>query len=370
MSLIEPEFMDLTAQLDVPAFWTENALCERFTTDKPRCSLSFSPDDHWLFEFLGVSSTLRYFSDKPYRDSLHRKSNRITREYVGRAFFEEDTWQYNPKRIENLFGSEFSYTESGTPWLTTITDDPHEFARVLDRAEQTNIAEWALPVEYRQEWDARQLRGYSMPLLGTGSRGPATIMTAVVHPETLFFWFYDHPTLMQRFREILGEKMVEFNTVLRQFSGNTQPGWWITDDNCALFNKKLYREYCQPVLQKVLSAMAPGDARRYQHSDSAMGHLLDYQRELGINSVNYGPTVDAGLIREKMPEAVINGELPPMLARDGSPDEIKARIVSDFEKAGASGGLNITTAGSLAAGTGVGRMRWQMQVVQDCCRYS
>jgi hypothetical protein len=29
----------------------------------------------------------------------------------------------------------------------------------------------------------------------------------------------------------------------------------------------------------------------------------------------------------------------------------------------------MTTAGSTAAGTGVGRMRWYMQVVQNDCRY-
>ena len=115
--------------------------------------------------------------------------------------------------------------------------------------------------------------------------------------------------------------------------------------------------------------MAPGDARRYQHSDSAMGHLLDQQYELGIRDVNYGPSVDAGLIREKMPDAVIHGHTPPLLLRNGSPEEIRLRVISDFEKAGATGGLNVTTAGSLAAGTGVGRMRWLMWVVQNECRY-
>jgi uroporphyrinogen decarboxylase len=340
-----------------------------FTTHKPRCPLSFSPDDHWLFDFVGADTTLRYYFDKQYRDNLHREANAVTLQYVGRAFFSEDTWETSPKRIENLFGSEFTYTEGGTPWLTPVTDDPEEFARVLDRAESTDIAAWALPDEYRKEWELRKSQGLPLPQLGTGSRGPATIMTSVIHPELLFLWFYDYPDLMRRFSDILGDKMVAFNRVLRAFSGYEETGWWITDDNCALFNKKLYREYCVPVLDKVLNAMAPGDSRRYQHSDSAMGHLLDYQRALGINSVNYGPTVDAGYIREKLPQAVINGQLPPMTARDGTPEEIKTRIVSDFEKAGATGGLCITTAGSLAAGTGVGRMRWQMQVVQDCCRY-
>jgi uroporphyrinogen decarboxylase len=163
--------------------------------------------------------------------------------------------------------------------------------------------------------------------------------------------------------------MIEFNQVLREFSGNEWPGWWITDDNSALFSPALYREYCFPMLEKVLDALAPGDARRYQHSDSAMAHLLDQQYELGIRVVNYGPTVDAGLIREKMPDAYIHGQMPPFLLRNGSPEEIRQRVIDDFEKAGATGGLMVTTAGSLAAGTGVGRMRWLMWVVQNECRY-
>ncbi|HEX7512878.1 MAG TPA: uroporphyrinogen decarboxylase family protein, partial [Candidatus Methylomirabilis sp.] len=370
MSIIESEFMDLTAQLDVEAFWAENAACEAFTPNKPRCALSFSPDDHWLFEFAQAPSTLQYYQDKAYRDQLHRDVNQVTLKYVGRTFFEEDTWVHSPKRIENLFGSEFTYTEGGTPWLTHVTQDPDEFARILDRAEATEVKAWALPDAYRREWEARQAQGLPLPLLGTGSRGPATIMTSVLQPEIVFFWCYDHPQLIQRFCEILARKMVELNRVLREFSGNTQSGWWITDDNCALFNRPLYREYCVPVLETVLDAMAPRGAWRYQHSDSAMGHLLEYQRAMGINSVNYGPEVDAALIRETMPEAVINGQTPPFLLRNGSPDEIQARVMADFQKAGATGGLIVTTAGSLAAGTGVGRMRWYMQVVQEHCRYN
>jgi hypothetical protein len=61
--------------------------------------------------------------------------------------------------------------------------------------------------------------------------------------------------------------------------------------------------------------------------------------------------------------------MPPLLLRNGSPEEIRQRVLNDFRKAGATGGLNVTTAGSLAAGTGVGRMRWLMWVVQNECRY-
>jgi uroporphyrinogen decarboxylase len=370
MPIIESEFMELTAGLDLEAFWAENDLCEEFTTHKPRCAVSFSPDDHWLFEFMHVPSTLRYYKDKAYRDGLHREVNESTQQYVGKKYFDEDTWVFSPKRIENLFDCEFTYTEGATPWLTPATNDPDEFDKILDRAEATDMAPWALPEEFLREWEERKSTGRSLIELGTGSRGPATIMTSVLRPETVFYWIYDHPELIQRFRDILARKMVEFNQVLRAFRGDTQPGWWITDDNSALFNPKLYREYCVPVLEKVLDAMATRGSRRYQHSDSAMGHLLDQQRELGINSVNYGPTVDAALIRSKMPNAIINGHMPPLLLRNGSPDEIEERVISDFQKAGATGGLIVTTAGSLASGTGVGRMRWFMQTVQKHSRYS
>ena len=272
--IIEPEFMALTAQLDVAAFWQENELCTGFTPQKPRCSAHFSPDDHWLFEFMSIPSTLRYYKDKAYRDDLHRQVNEITQEYVGQIFFEEDTWEHAPKRIENLFHCEFEYHEGSTPWLIPVTKDPDEFAEVLDRAESIDLESWAFPEVFLVEWEARKAQGKAMPLLGTGSRGPATIITSVLDVETAVFWFYDHPDLMARFTGLLAEKMVALNMLLREFSGNTQPGWWITDDNCALFNRKLYKNYCVPVLESVLEVMAPGDASRYQHSDSSMAHLM------------------------------------------------------------------------------------------------
>lgn len=367
--IIEPEFMELTQSLDVEAFWIENEHCLELTTEKPRCSLSFSPDDHWVFEFMSIPSTLRYYKDKAYRDDLHRQVNLATQEHVGTTFFEEDTWEHSPKRIENLFDCYFEYHEGGTPWLTPVTDDPAKFAKILDKVADIDLKRWAFPEAFLEEWERRKAAGFKMPLLGTGSRGPATIMSSVLNLETLIFWFYDHPEMMAHFRDLLAEKMVELNTLFREFSGNSEVGWWITDDNCALFNRKLYKKYCVPVLEKVLNAMAPGNARRHQHSDSSMGHLLQFQYDLGFRDVNYGPDVDAALIREKMPDALINGHLPPFLLRNGTPEEIKTRIVDDFQKAGQNGMMNVATAGSLAAGTGVGRMRWMMQVVQEHCRY-
>ncbi len=42
-----------------------------------------------------------------------------------------------PKRIENLFGSEFAYLEGSTPWLKHVTDDVDAFERMLDVVEES-----------------------------------------------------------------------------------------------------------------------------------------------------------------------------------------------------------------------------------------
>ena len=54
---------------------------------------------------------------------------------------------------------------------------------------------------------------------------------------------------------------------------------------------------------------------------------------------------------------------------DGTPEKICQRIREDFKKAGSTGELVSTTAGSLAARTKLCRMRWMMQCVSDDCRY-
>lgn len=371
MPLIEPEFMTLTRDLDPEAFWAENRHCSRLDEAKPRCALGgVGSDDHWIFEFMQVPSTLRYYRDKSYRDDLHRQTNDLMWEHLRVRPHDEDTWENAPKRIENLFGCEFAYHEGGTPWFVPVCDDPVEFARILDRAEGIDIDAWALPEPFLAEWDARRATGKPLPKLGGGSRGPATVITSVLDPQVALLWCYDEPDLMDRFARILTQGYLRLNRRLRAFSGFSGTAWWITDDNCCLFNAKQYRRFCMPVLRAVLDEFAPlPGGRRYQHSDSAMAHHLDAQRELGIDSVNYGPTIDPALIRARIPDAVINGHIPPFLLRNGSPEEIRARVRSDFTKVGAGGRLVIATAGSIPAGTGIGRLRWLMECVRTETRY-
>jgi hypothetical protein len=73
------------------------------------------------------------------------RSTLSLKKYVGKTFFEEDTWEHSPKRIENLFGCEFEYREGGTPWLVPVTADPVEFSQILERAARTDMKNLGFP---------------------------------------------------------------------------------------------------------------------------------------------------------------------------------------------------------------------------------
>jgi uroporphyrinogen-III decarboxylase len=85
--------------------------------------------------------------------------------------------------------------------------------------------------------------------------------------------------------------------------------------------------------------------------------------------VNFGPTVRAIDIRRHMPRTCIHGQVAPMTLRNAPYEAIIAEVRRDFEAVGRDGGLVITTAGSIAAGTTFDRIRCFMWAVDRYARY-
>ena len=100
-----------------------------------------------------------------------------------------------------------------------------------------------------------------------------------------------------------------------------------------------------------------------------MGHLMPLLHEVGLKGANFGPTVPAAEIREKMPNTVIYGQLAPWTFARGTDEEVAAEVRRDIETAGADGGLVIATAGSINAGSRLSGLRAAMSVIQNEGRY-
>ncbi len=126
-----------------------------------------------------------------------------------------------------------------------------------------------------------------------------------------------------------------------------------------------------PIHRRVFGKFAPDKKLhyRYQHSDSAMGHLLPLLAELDLTGTNFGPTVTVSEIRHYCPNAVIHGQLAPFTLSRSEHANIVAEFLRDFEQAKEKRGLLFTTAGSINNGTSLQSIRLVMSVIQHHGRY-
>ena len=356
-------------ELDLEKFWEENERCfKHFSTDKPRVPVSYWLDDHFLFEAVELSSTLKYYQDREYRLQVHKKINEITREELGRTFYPEQEMKVQPERFEVLLGSHREYTEGGTPWLESEVETISDLRKLNEKNSKLKMGEVALPEGFAEEKVRfEEETGQEVKLGGGFSRGPVTMATSILGTENTCLFVMDYEQEMKEFFNILADKLIEYHYVLLEATdNNNEGGYQINDDNCYLFPPQQYQRLCAPFMEKIFAEFAPepGD-RRHQHSDSSMGHLMPILRDLGVNQVNLGPELHPLEIREAMPETVICGQTPPLVLRDGSPEEIVDMVKRDIEAVGGDGGLVETPAGSVAAGTSFKNLRIYMWAVQE-----
>lgn len=357
--------------LNLQAFWEENRASEGhpFGIDKPRAPISLPLDDHYLCGVISFDMR-RYHLDALYREEVNHDANDILKRELGRAFFSETELPIRPMRIEEVFESFFVFSENNPPWLETNIRTIDDLHRLMERVARMDWEKNLLPDGWEREVARFEERLGRKVYFGTGGRGPATVGTSIIGTSNLCIWMMDFPEVIQDFYELLADVYVRYASILRKLTHVGFEGWWITDDNSCLFSPKQYERFCAPVLKVLFENFAHSQtASRYQHSDSAMGHLMPILDRLGVNSVNFGPTIHPAVIREAMPNAYINGQLPPLILRNGTEDDIREYVRRDFEAVGHNGGLTCTTAGSVDEGTSFENLRAYMLAVQELTRY-
>ena len=362
--------------MDVIRFWVENDEClaKPFSTSKPRAPVIISVDDHWLIEEMKLPSTVRYYSNVSYREAVHRECNARTLGALGRTFFPGRVFPRPPRRIEEVFGSEIVLTEGGTPWLESRVETIDDLKAILRRVEALDLASFVFDDEYLAA-EASWRAGDGGPLrLGGSIRGPVTVGTSVCGTMNYLSIVLDHPDVMDEFVSLLTAKSIDYLTLLRERTGAEARGLKFLDDNCCLLSPRLYERFGYPVLRDLFDRFSPepnavGGDERYQHSDSEMSHLLPFFGELRMTGLNLGPTVDPTRIRAAVPTAVIHGQVPPETLANGDRAEIRAAVARAVAAVGGDGGLILTTAGSVRAGTSLDSIVLFMEAAEEICRY-
>ena len=368
--------------VDLDRFWEDDAAShgQWFSTDKPQVPLGIRMPATCIWDELGlpmpdnIGTEVQNPYDAPLE--LRKRYNERAVAIVGRPMMPEDKRPpsdslFPPvKGITDVFEARTIH-QGGTSWVVPTVETPAELDRLLDRVSKRDLREFLFP----PNWESELRRIYNQygkkPSMGGGVRGPVTAAMSIFGVERLIFLIRDEPALAARFRDLLADKIIELTHVLYKASETPdRRGFSFADDNCAMLNADMYAFFALPILQKVFAVFAPEpDDVRYQHSDSAMTHLLPLLNEAGINHGNFGPTVRAEDIRRHMPRCVIHGQLAPWTFARGTDEDVAAEVRRDIDAVGADGGLIIATAGSINPGSRLSGLRAIMSTIQQFGRY-
>lgn len=363
--------------VDVDRFWREQdiAAADPFAAGLPAPAMGLrrmswecvfaelgEPDDYWRWE-----------QDAAWRRDLTRRYNDRAEKIVGRRLLPEPaadddgvpprpTWP-DHKKLHDLFEAENVWRDRSW-WLMESAHNEAELSALLDRVEKRleNPRAFFLP----PAWDAAKpaLLAADVPPPRYGwQRGPVTFAMSVFGVENLIYLIHDDEALAGRFRDLILRGMLALGDTLDAEHPSTPAagGFGFADDNCALLSPGQYEFFGYPILRDVFARFSPaaGD-RRFQHSDSAMAHLLPFFGRLGMTGVNFGPTLTVTEIRAHCKRAVIDGQLAPFTFSRNEEENIVREYLRDASAARAERGLNFTTAGSVNDGSRLTGLRLLM----------
>jgi uroporphyrinogen decarboxylase len=368
------------APLDVERFWAdqEAAIADPFGSDIPQVPLGIKMSWECIPDELGIEEDpWHYLNDPEWALQLNKAYNDLAERIVGKRLLSErlpdPTRKYPPvKTLADIFEAKQIWV-SGSWWLEQSAHNVDELKALLDRVDERDVRRFILPENWDEEKERLMALGVKPPRY-RHQRGPVTFAMSVYGVENLIFLILDEPDLAARFRDTILRKMLEIARVLDEEAGYTPDdsprGFGFSDDNCALLTPEMYRFFGYPILQGIFAQYSPEPQhRRYQHSDSAMGHLLPLLGELGLTVVNFGPTLTVSEIREHLPNAVIHGQLAPFTFSRNEEEKIVAEFIRDYKMAREKRGLVFATAGSINNGSRLTGMRLIMSAIQHFGRY-
>lgn len=370
--------------LDIEQFWTDDEIAHKdncFYKDSPQAALAIRMSDECVFAELGEPGKAWLPMERERRMSLNRRYNDKAEQIVGKRLLKE----YYPmedeifpeiKKIGEVFEGRYLANEYSI-WLEGSVKTTSELNKLLDRVEKKNIRDFILPGNWHTEKKRIFEKYGTKPNQFRSVRGPVTLATSIFGVENLIFLILDEPELASRFSSIIADVIIDIVKVMDEetgFTAKTSPhGFRFYDDDCNLLTPEMYALFGYPVLKRVFeySDQSPlyDRNKRYQHSDSAMSHLLPQLADFNLTGCNFGPTVTVSEIRKNMPNTRIDGQLAPFTFMRNNEEDIIAEVKRDCEEAKMTGGLNVMTAGSINNGSLLTSMRTVMAAIQNFGRY-
>lgn len=354
------------------AFWKDDELAhgDNCFARAPQVALGIRMSDECVFAELGEDGAPWGVTPRERRLELNKRYNDKAERIVGKRLLREtlppeDAALPPVKRIGEVFGGAYRM-KNDTEWLYGDLDTPQALEKRLDAVEALDLRAFMLP----PGWEAQKKRVYETygirPPRMRHVRGPVTLACSLMGSENFIYLMVDEPDLAARFSRVIADVIIGMAKVMDEEAGGEARGFSFADDNCCLLTPDMYEAFGYPILKRVFDALAPDENdSRYQHSDSAMGHLLPVLGRLSLTGVNFGPTVMAEDIRRFLPRARIDGCIDPLVFMRNERDELRRQVRRDCEAGLRLGGVNIATAGSINNGSSLDSMRLVMETILE-----
>ena len=371
------------APLNLEQFWNDQDLAAKnpFGPSIPQLPLNIFYSNEPIFDELGVSEDFgRLGREHAWRVGLYKAYNDKSEKIIGRRLLSErlpalpEHQHPRVKELHDIFEAQNTW-HGWSWWLNQSANDEAELASLLDRVQRRleNLREFLLP----PNWDTEKARLSALgfkPWLYRNQRGPCTFACSIFGAENLLLLCLDNPDLAARFRDLILQAILERARLIDEEAGYTPQtaphGWSWADDNCCLFTPDMYEFFGAPILRAVFARYCPDPHdNRFQHSDSAMGHLLSILGAMNLTGTNFGPTLTVAEIRRHCPTAVIQGQLAPFTFSRNEEENLIVELLRDFDQARLQSGLLFSTAGSINNGSRLTGMRLLMAATQRWCRY-
>ena len=365
--------------LNPEQFWNDDKAAHEkncFSPAAPQVALGIGMSDECVFAELGEPGDPWGHTPAGRRLELNRRYNDKAEKIVGKrllgeSFAPPESALPPVKRIGEVFGGRYIW-QSGTEWLESDIKTPKALEKQLDKTEGLDLRGFMLPDDWEKQREIKFERYGTLPGSYHGIRGPVTLACSIYGIENLIYLIEDEPDLAKRFSGAIAKVTIEMAEIMDREAGREQSyGFGFNDDNCCMLNAEMYEFFGAPVLESVFSRFCP-DTRhfRYQHSDSAMEHLLPVLGRFEFHGVNFGPSVTIDKIRRYMPNTRIDGCLAPFTFMRNDRAQIIAEVKRDCEMAKLYGrGVNIATAGSINNGSSLESMRAVMWAICEYGRY-
>lgn len=367
-------------QLDLVKFWEDDAPAHKdncFSETAPQVALGIRMSEECVFAELNEKGHPWDESSmtRERRIDLNKRYNDKAEKIVGKRFLREDFPPEDAalpelKRIGEIFGGRYiihNYTE----WLESDIKTPKQLEAQLDFIDKTDLREYIFPANWQKEKEIKFERYGTKPHPYRWVRGPITLACSIIGVEKLIFLILDEPDLAKRFSDTMADVIIKLGEIMEEESGEKSGGFGFADDNCCMLNLEMYEFFGYPILKRVFERFAPDASHmRYQHSDSAMEHLLPVLGTLNFTGVNFGPTVTIDKIRKYMPKTRIDGCIAPFTFMNNETEKLIEEVKRDCDMARQYGrGLNLSTAGSINNGSSLESLRTIMWAITEYGRY-